>query len=420
MLRKTAISVSEAQRTILRHAPRLPAERVAVSRALGRVLAAPVISRLDLPPWDNSAMDGYAVRASDVHAGGRLPVALDLPAGAEAGQPLPQGTAARIMTGAPLPRTADAIVPVEHSTGPRGLGAYADPGEWVSFERAPAPGHHVRHRGEDVRRGEVVVEAGEVCTPARIALAASIGRAAVAVFRRPGVTVVSTGDELVDVDEAGRPDRIVNGNAYGLAAMVVEAGGVPTIAPIVPDDHTAVRTALEEASGGDVIITIGGVSAGARDPVRAALEAVGVELVVQRVAIRPGGPMAFGIGSDDRAFFALPGNPVSALVTFELFVRPALLRMAGHRRCFRRPVRARLEEAVEPATGKETYLRCRLERDGVAWKARLAGPQGSGVLSTLARADGLLVLPAESGRVGPGSEVEVLPLDDRLFRNEEP
>ncbi len=420
MLQKATTSVGEAQRAILRYAPRLPTERVAVGQALGRVLAEPVISRLDLPPWDNSAMDGYAVRAADVLEGKRLPIALDVPAGAAGGRVLPEGAAARIMTGAPLPQEADAIVPVESSAGPRGAGAYADLGEWVSFERAPAPGHHVRHRGEDVRRGEIVVEAGEVCTPARLALAASVGRAAVSVFRRPRVSIVSTGDELVDIDEAGRPDRIVNGNAYGLAAMVVEAGGVPTLPPIVPDDGAALRRAFDEALASDALVTVGGVSAGARDLVLPALEAAGVELVFRGVALKPGGPMAFGVRSDGRSVFALPGNPVSALVTFELFVRPALLRMAGHRRCLRRLVRARLEETVEPAPGKETYLRCRLEHDEEGWRATLSGPQGSGVLSALARADGLVVVPADAGRLEPGSEIDVLPLDDRLFRDQGP
>lgn len=416
MLRKTAITVAEAQRTVLRHVRRLPAERVPVGRALGRVLAEPVVSLLDLPPWDNSAMDGYAVRAADVTDGERLPVALDVPAGARAGQILPEGAAARIMTGAPLPERADAIVPVELAAGPRGVGAYADPGEWVSFERPPEPGLHVRHRGEDVRRGEVVIEVGEVCTPARIALAASVGRAAVSVFRRPAVAIVATGDELVDVDEAGRPDRIVNGNAYGLAAMVLDAGGVPSVAPVAPDEEAAVREAVDGAFRSDVVVTIGGVSAGARDPVRAALETTGVKLVVDRVAIKPGGPTAFGVRPDGRCVFALPGNPVSALVTFELFVRPALLRTAGHTACFRRPLRARLEEAVEPAPGKDTYLRCRLKREGGGWSARLSGPQGSGVLSALARADGLLVVPAAGGRLEAGSEADVLPLSDGLFR----
>ncbi len=418
MLQKATISVGEARRAILGRVGRLPAERVAVGQALGRVLAQPVVSRLDLPPWDNSAMDGYAVRAADVLEGKRLPIALDVPAGAGGGRVLPEGAAARIMTGAPIPQPADAIVPVESSSGPRGAGAYADLGEWVSFREAPAPGHHVRRRGEDVRRGEVVVEAGEVCTPARIALTASVGRAAVSVFRRPRLSIVSTGDELVDADEAGRPDRIVNGNAYGLAAMVRDAGAIPTLLPIVPDDGAALRAAFVDALQADAVVTVGGVSAGARDLVLPALQAAGVELVFRGVALKPGGPMAFGVRWDGRPVFALPGNPVSALVTFELFVRPALLWMAGHRRCLRRPLRARLEAAVEPAPGKETYLRCRLEPDGEGWRAGLSGPQGSGVLSALARADGLLRVPAEAARLDPGSEVDVLPLDDRLFRDE--
>lgn len=410
------MSVNEARRIVLRHAPRLPAERIPVGSALGRILAEPVTARLDLPPWDNSAMDGYAVRAADVREGGRLPVALDLPAGARAGQVLPAGAAARIMTGAPLPTEADAIVPVETSIGPRGAGAYADPGEWVAFERRPSPGHHVRRRGEDVRRGDVVLAAGQEMTAARIALAASVGRAVLSVFRRPAVSIVSTGDELVDVDEAGSPDRIVNGNVYGLAAMVQDAGGVPVILPTVPDEDAALRSTLGQALRSDAVVTIGGVSAGARDRVRPALEACGVELVVSRVALKPGGPMAFGVRSDGCPVFALPGNPVSALVTFELFVRPALLKMAGHRRCLRRALRARLGETVEPAPGKETYLRCRLERDGGRWKARLSGPQGSGVLSALAGADGLAVVLSTVGRLDAGSEVEVLPLDDRVLR----
>ncbi|MGH7543613.1 MAG: molybdopterin molybdotransferase MoeA [Gemmatimonadota bacterium] len=420
MLQKAVTSVGEARRAILRHVPRLPAERVTVGEALGRVLAEPVISRLDLPPWDNSAMDGYAVRAADVLEGKRLPIALDVPAGAASGRVLPEGAAARIMTGAPLPQKADAIVPVESSAGPRGAGAYADLGEWVSFERAPAPGHHIRRRGEDVRRGEVVVEAGEVCTPARIALAASVGRAAVSVFRRPRVSIVSTGDELVDVDEADHPDCIVNGNAYGLVVMVLDAGAVPTLLPIVPDDGAALRTALDEALGGDVVVTVGGVSAGARDLVLPALEAAGVELVVRGVALKPGGPMAFGFRSDGRCVFALPGNPVSALVTFELFVRPALLRMAGYRRCFRRPVRARLAEAVEPTPGKDTYLRCRLEPDGEGWRAAPTGPQGSGILSSLARADGLAIVPPGDDRLEAGTPIDVLPLGDEPFHHEGP
>ncbi|HKY61532.1 MAG TPA: gephyrin-like molybdotransferase Glp [Gemmatimonadota bacterium] len=419
MVQQAALPVAEAQRRILARLPRLPGERIAVRDATGRVAAEPVISRLDLPPWDNSAMDGYAVRSADVHAGEPLPVALDLPAGSTAGQVLPARAAARIMTGAPLPENADAIVPVETSAGPRGAGAYADPGEWVAFEHAPVPGHHVRVRGEDVRRGDTVVAEGEPFTPARIALAASVGAAEVVVFRRPSVTIVSTGDELVGVERAGEPDRIVDANTYGLATMVERAGGVVAATLTVSDDEVAVGNALRTALGSDAVVTVGGVSMGARDPVRPALARAGVELDFWRVAIRPGGPTAFGVGPGGRPVFALPGNPVSALVTFELFVRPALLRMAGHRACFRRPIRARLAEAVDPTPGKATYLRCRLEADGAGWRAVPAGAQGSAVLSTLARAHGLALVP-DSGRLEPGAPVEVWPLSDEPFHREDP
>ena len=364
-------------------------------------------------------MDGYAVRAADVRAGERVPVALDLPAGSTAGQVLPAGAAARIMTGAPLPENADAIVPVETSAGPRGTGAYAAPGEWVAFHHAPSPGHHIRLRGEDVRRGDAVVAEGEPFTPARIALAAAVGAAEVTVFRRPSVTIVSTGDELVGVERAGEPDRIVDANAYGLAAMVERAGGVVAATPTVGDDEAAVGEALQAALQSDVVVTVGGVSMGASDPVRPALARAGVELDFWRVAVRPGGPTAFGIGPGGRPVFALPGNPVSALVTFELFVRPALRRMAGHRACFRRPIRARLTEAVDPTPGKPTYLRCRLEPDGEEWRAVPAGPQGSGVLSTLAGAHGLAVVP-DAGRLEPGAPVDVWPLTDEPFHREDP
>jgi molybdopterin molybdotransferase len=419
MLQQAALPVAEAQRRILARGPRLPVERIAIRDALGRVPAEPVISRLDLPPWDNSAMDGYAVRAADVRAGERVPVALDLPAGSTAGQILPAGAAARIMTGAPLPENADAIVPIEVSAGPRGTGAYADPGEWVAFEHAPAPGHHVRVRGEDVRHGDTVVAEGEPFTPARIALAASVGAAEVVVFRRPSVTIVSTGDELVGVERAGEPDRIVNANAYGLAAMVERAGGVVAATPTVSDDVVAVGKALQTALGSDAVVTVGGVSMGARDPVRPALDRLGVQLDFWRVAVRPGGPTAFGVGPGGRPVFALPGNPVSALVTFELFVRPALLRMAGPRACFRRPILARLTEAVDPTPGKATYLRCRLEPDGTGWRAVPAGAQGSGVLSTLAGAHGLALVP-DSGRLEQGAPVEVWPVSDEPFHREDP
>jgi molybdopterin molybdotransferase len=414
------LPVQEAQQTILDRIRTLGAERVPLLEARGRVAAEDVAAALDLPPWDNSAMDGYAVRASDVAPGTTLPVALDLPAGAPSGQRLAEGAAARIMTGAPLPLGADAVVPVEETTGPEGEARYAELGEAVRFDARPAPGDHVRRRGEDVRRGDAVLRAGGVASPARIALLATVGRSAVSVVRRPRVAIVSTGDELVDVDQAGARDRIVNGNAYGLSAQVAEAGGVPRALPIAPDEPAAIRAAIRSALEDDAAVTIGGVSVGERDHVRGALAEAGIELVFWRVALRPGGPIAFGVTADGRPLFGLPGNPVSAHVTFELFVRPALLRMAGRRRCFRRPIRATLAEPVSARPEKAHYLRVRLEPEAGGWRARAIGSQGSAILSGLAAADGLAVVPLGAGALPAGAEVDVLPLDGWPLEAESP
>lgn len=401
-------SVRQAREEILRRVRPLPPERVPLSEAIGRVLVEPVIARVDVPPWDNAAMDGYALRSGDA-GDGALPVVLDLPAGAVSGRDLEAGSAARIMTGAPIPRGADAVVPVEESEGPAGAGVFAAVGEKVRFLRRPAAGAHVRRRGEDVRRGEVAVPAGAVCGGAEIAMAAAVGRGRVTVRSRPRVAILSTGDELVDVDEAGTADRIVDGNAHGVAAQVVEAGGVPVVFPIVRDDPDGTRDAFRAAFGFDAVATIGGVSVGERDHVRAALEAEGVELVFERVAVKPGGPTTFGVGPGGRPVFGLPGNPVSALVSFELFFRPALLGMGGRRRCFRRPIAARLAEAVSKRPGKTWALRGRLGGDEEGPTVALAGPQGSGVLSTLVAADALVILPREAGDLPAGAVVDVVP-----------
>ncbi|MFN2382761.1 MAG: gephyrin-like molybdotransferase Glp [Gemmatimonadota bacterium] len=410
------LSVRDAQNRILALLRPLPAERVALAAARGRVLAEPVIAGLELPPWDNSAMDGYAVRAADVRPGVPLPVALDLPAGSVPGTRLPDGAVARIMTGAPLPAGADAVIPVEESAGPGGPGVFAAVGEPVTFTETPVCGAHLRRRGEDVRRGVPVVPAGMVCGGPQVAMAASVGQAVLSVIRRPRITIVSTGDELVDVDQAGLPGRIVNGNAYGLAAQVEEAGGVPLGLPIVPDEPAAIRSAIGAAlAGADGVLTIGGVSVGERDYVRAALAAAGVALHFWRIALRPGGPTAFGMTDDGRWVLALPGNPVSALVTFELFGRPALRRLGGHARCFRRPLRARLAEAVTTPGDKAYYLRGRLQEERGDWSVTPTGAQGSAVLSSLVAADALIVVPADVDALPAGAEVTVLPLDGRAI-----
>lgn len=407
-------SVREAQTRILDRIRPLPPERVSLAAALGRVVPEPVLSRVDVPPWDNSAMDGYAVRADEVRKGEALPVALDVPAGSPADRSLPVGAAARIMTGAPLPSGADAVVPVELTSGPRGRGEFAAVDEPVRFAGPIAAGDHIRRRGEDVRRGEPAIPEGTVLGPAEIAMAATVGRAALTVRRRPRVAIVSTGDELVDIERAGAPNRIVNGNAYGLAAAVEEVGGIPVVAPIAPDDPRAIRKVVRAALECDAAITIGGVSVGERDHVRDALESEGVRIEFWRVAIKPGGPTAFGLTPDGRPVFGLPGNPVSAMVTFEAFARPALLRMTGRRRCFRRSIRARLAEPVRGRRDKTQWLRGRLARDGDGWSVTPTGPQGSGILSSMVAADALVIVPPDSDELPVGTEVEVLPLGDGL------
>jgi molybdopterin molybdotransferase len=414
------LAVPEAQTKILDRIRTLGPERVPLREAAGRVATEAVASAVDLPPWDNSAMDGYAVRASDVAPGAELAVVLDLPAGSASGAALPDGAAARIMTGAPMPAGADAVVPVEDTTGPAGEGRFADVGQRVRLDARPEPGAHVRRRGEDVRRGAVVLEPGDEVRPARIALLATAGRAEIEVVRRPRVAIVSTGDELVDVDRAGTPDRIVNGNAHGLAAQIAAAGGVPHPLPIAPDEPAAIRAAIRAALAHDAVVTIGGVSVGPRDHVRDALGEAGVELVFWRVAIRPGGPMAFGVAADGRPVFGLPGNPVSAHVTFELFARPALRRMAGNARCFRRPLRARLTEEVSTGPERAYDLRARLEADGDGWRATPVGAQGSAILSGLAEADGLAIVPLGTGDLPAGAEIDVLPLDGWSPESEAP
>ncbi len=404
------LSVSQAQHRILDHARAMPPERVALTGAFGRVLAEDVRARRDAPPWDNSAMDGYAVRAADVADGADLPVALDVPAGSSPDLELAAGAAARIMTGAPLPRGADAVAPVETTAGPAGEGRFAEVGERVRLLAAPAVGDHVRRRGEDVARGAVAVPAGAVCGGPEIAMAGAVGHAALSVHRRPRVAILPTGDELVDVDQAQRLDRIVNGNAYGIAAQVLEAGGDPILQPIVADDPLATRDAVAAALSADVVVTIGGVSVGTRDFVRDALVEAGVTLEFWRVALKPGGPSAFGVGPGDRLVLALPGNPVSALVTFELFVRPALLRMGGRVNVYRPRLRARLAGAAEGREGKACYLRARLAREADGWRAEVLPRQGSADLATLVQANALAVVPADRGALPEGAEVDVLPL----------
>ncbi len=426
------LSVDEALAAVMAAAPPAPprTERVALADALGRVLAADVRAAADLPPWANAAMDGYAVRARDAApadpgAPVRLRVVGEALAGGRWGGTLGAFEAVRIATGAPVPAGADAVVRVE-DTEADGLDAVV-----VRDGRDARPAdlagggarRNVRPAGEELRAGAVAAHAGTPVTPGVVGVLAAAGHAAVEVARRPRVAVIATGDELVDVrDLAALGDpaaaSIVNSNAPTLAAFVRAAGGEPVELGVARDTPDGVRERFEEArrAGCDVVLTTGGVSVGPRDLVRPAVEAVGGALDFWRVRMRPGGPLAFGalpaLGAGPAVpWFGLPGNPVSTAVTFALFVRPLLRAMAGDRRPHRRLLRAVLAEPVRAAAPVAHFLRATLDadEDGTI-RARLTGPQGSGILSSVAAADALLVVVGAAPELPAGAAARVLPL----------
>jgi molybdopterin molybdotransferase len=379
----------------------LPPERVPLRDGLGRALAEDLASETDLPAFDASTMDGYALRAADAaRAGARLPVAFEVFAGAPAPGPLPGGACCRIFTGAPLPAGADAVEQQEQ---------VRRAGRGAVFSRPALRGRFVRRRGSDVAAGRVAAPAGTPLDPGTIALAAGVGRAEVLVHRRPRVVILPTGDEVVPVGRTPAPGQIVETNGHALAAAARDAGAEPSLLPAAPDDPGALATALAAARGADALVTTGGVSVGTRDLVRGALAAAGARLDFWRVAMRPGKPFTFGRWGAT-AVFGLPGNPASALVTFELFVRPALRALAGLPGTGRLRVAARLASPHEKPPGLEVYLRARL---GVVRGQLVAFPlpsQSSGDLSSAAGIDGLAVLPAGRSRLARGARVEVIVL----------
>ena len=400
-----SISVREARDRILERIRLLPVERVELGDALGRVLAETLIAPRDQPPWDNSAMDGFAVRAADIAgANAEAPTALDviedIPAGRIPKRTVGPGQSARIMTGAPLPAGADTIIRIE-DTRPAQVGAK------VEILVAAEQGRDVRRAGEDLRAGAPVLEPGKVIGPAEIGVTAAIGRSFVDVLVRPLVAILATGDELVEPSERLEPHQIVNSNGHALAALVREAGGVPRNLGIARDDRNDLRAKLKRALTADVIVTSAGVSVGDHDYVKEILEELGTAMTFWKVAMKPGHPLAFGqLG--DKPVFGLPGNPVSSMVSFELFVRPALLKMAGHKRVFRRVFGAILDEDVKTHAGRTHFLRGIVEeRDGVA-RARTTGPQGSGILRSMSLANALLVVPADRAGMKAGETIDAM------------
>ncbi|MDW8326776.1 MAG: molybdopterin molybdotransferase MoeA [Anaerolineales bacterium] len=412
------LTVAEARARILEHFRPLDTEVVALEAARGRVLAEAIYAGENLPPFPNSSMDGYAVRVADTaHATPDAPVTLpisgDIPAGAPLPGELPPGTAMRIMTGAPVPGGADAVVPVEETDDGRNHAHHSErtalPAQ-IRIFKAPRPGANIRPVGQDVSVGQQVLAPGVRLRPAALGVLAALGHAQVRVYRRPRVALLSTGDELVGVTDTPRPGQIRDINSITLAAAIEQYGGEPLRLGVAPDRLDEVRRRLQQAvaHGANLILSSAGVSVGVYDVVKGALEADGA-LTFWKVNMRPGKPLAFGhVGGVP--FIGLPGNPVSALVGFEVFVRPALLRLAGQTALERFTVLAELAEPVH-SDGRETYLRVTLEQRGERFIAHSTGLQGSNIITSLVKADGLLIIPAGVTQVAAGSTLPVWLLD---------
>jgi molybdopterin molybdotransferase len=395
------LTYDQALAQILGRITPLPPADLPLSEALGCVLAEDIFAPQAVPPFDNSSMDGFAVQAADLaNVPTTLPVLGDIPAGALSLPALTSGKALRIMTGAPVPPGADAVVPVEDTeTRPEG----------VAFLHSVRLGENIRRAGEDVAVGSLVAASGSRIRPAEIGMAAVVGRASVRAHPRPRVAVLSTGDELVEPGHPLQPGQIYNSNAYALAAQVAEAGGIVTHRLHARDTADALREAFDACAGADVLLTSGGVSVGDYDFVKDVFAERGT-LDFWRVAIRPGKPVAFGRW-DETVFFGLPGNPVSSMVTFELFVRPALRRLRGLTELARPTVMARLTEDAGHTPGRQSYQRAVVMPEGGGYRVTPVSRQGSGMMRSMVQANALLIVPADVSVIPAGADGTVLLLD---------
>jgi molybdopterin molybdotransferase len=397
------ISVHDGQARILSQITTVaPPELLPIGRGLGRVLAGDIRSGMDVPPTDNSAVDGYAVRSADIPSGGtrELTVVADLPAGAVFPGALDTGQALRIMTGAPVPAGADTVYPQE---------IVDRRGDRVTIPALPR-GANVRQRGEDVKAGAVVIPAGSVLRPQELGVAASLGLAQIFVRQKPRVAILSTGDEVAEPGDERKPGQIFDSNRYSLRGLVETAGGRVSDYGIVPDLFEVLQSRLlEAAAGADIVVTSGGVSVGDYDLVKAVLEQAG-GIDFWQVAMQPGRPLAVGrVGAAH--FFGLPGNPVASMLTFHLFVRPALWKLGGRRELYGPRFRAVAVEAMKKKEGRREYKRGILAYAGERWEVRTTGPQGSGILTSMTLANCFIAVEEERGDVKAGETVWVEPFN---------
>ncbi len=400
------IDYEEALGKVLEKARLLPVETVPLSKALGRTLGRPVRADQDVPPFDKATMDGYAVRASETRIPPdvdwiELDVAGDLPAGRTSAKPLKPGQALRIMTGAPLPRGADAVVMVEDTESA---------GSKVRIFRGVRPGMNTGAAGEDVGKGEVVLERGAVIGPAEVGMLAALGRAAVPAVRSPRVAVIATGDEIVEPGVKPARGQIRNSNGHALTALARRAGADASYLGIARDRAASLEGKLRRARDADIIVLSGGVSVGDYDLVRDQLRKTGVKPVFWGVRIKPGKPVFFGL-KGRRLIFGLPGNPTSAMVTFFLFVRPAVERMLGRKKNGPRSRRALLQAGLVLKPGRLQFLRGNIVGGGPSILVEPFSNQKSGVLRSMVESRVLIVVPPEVSRLEKGQEIDILLMD---------
>jgi molybdopterin molybdotransferase len=395
--------LEDALKIVLETVPMLGVEKIGLLETLGRVLGEDIIAERDNPPWDNSAMDGFAVRYEDIkqaHAVTTptvLKVIEDVPAGKFPAKAVGKGEAIRIMTGAPLPKGADTVLKVEDTEHTP---------DTVKVFKEAEQGANIRPQGEDVRRGDCIIPKGKAIRPSEAGMLAILAKPFVFVHQRPRVAILSTGDELADLDERFSEEKIVNSNSYGIAAAVQEAGGLPILLGIARDRPEDLKAKIRHGLNADLLVLSGGVSMGDYDFTKAVFKELGAEMNFWKLAIRPGQPVAFG-RIDKTLAFGLPGNPVSSMVTFEQLVRPAILKMGGHRVLTRPVVQALFQERFSKRPDRRHFLRGILWMEKGMLMVRTTGPQGSGILTSMVKANGLIDLPVEVEKLKPGDVVNV-------------
>ena len=412
------LSVEEALERILSFFHVLEVEDKPILEAQGQVLAEDVVGQVDIPPWDNSAMDGYAVQASSVHGASEVAPSLLRVIGAVAAGDVPEqtvapGTAMRIMTGAPIPSGADAVVPFE-DTDEEERSASASQLSEIGVYRGAALSANIRPAGQDVQKGQGVIEKGTVLRPAEIGVLASMGYSKVRVVRRPVVGILATGDELLAPGDQHSPGKIYDSNSYSVDAAALNAGAIPRLLGIARDDVESLGSKLHEGLWSDMLITSAGVSKGDYDLVKDVLTRYG-KIEFWSVRMRPAKPLAFGVldGPDGRSVphLGLPGNPVSALVAFEQFGRPAIYKMMGKGNARRPVIEAVLEQPIYNADGRRVYARAIVTKREDTYYARLTGHQDSNLLTSMARANGLAICPEDVPKKDAGEKVKVQMLD---------